>query len=106
MSDYWRESVQMALEDAGVKVTPEQERLIIDAITTSREHESLANAPTPSAADIESWKIRELNQTIKDRDKQAERSQEQWRSREDELISTIRRLKYRIEDLERDSRLQ
>lgn len=42
MDCYWRESVTLALEDAGVEASEEQIVLVAEALVVSRENESLA----------------------------------------------------------------
>lgn len=43
--DYWQEAVECALDEAGVKVTPEQLAQVVDGIKGSRENEHMAYAP-------------------------------------------------------------
>lgn len=54
MSNYWQEAVECALEEAGVKVTPEQLAEIVEAIKTSAECESMCHAPVenPLASEV------------------------------------------------------
>lgn len=42
MDSYWRESVMLALEDAGVEASDEQIVLVAEALVVSRENEGLA----------------------------------------------------------------
>lgn len=56
MESYWRESVTLALEDAGVEASEEQIVLIAEALVVSRENEGLAlgreNIPHPLEAKL------------------------------------------------------
>ncbi len=99
--DYWNESVECALNEAGVAASPEQINLIAASIVASKEHESLADGswciPNPLTSEIErikSDRSKELEQTEKTHAKAISEKDEVIRS----LRSTISEMAEKLRD--------
>lgn len=101
--DYWDECVAIAFEEAGITATKEQREYVAGAVESSHEHYEQAFYSPPASdriADIE----REYRRKLDAKDAEMLAQEKAATERSEDLLRANNRLRWRIEELQEQSR--
>lgn len=100
--DYWDECIAIAFEEAGITATREQGEYVAGAVQGSHENYGMAHYTPPSSDRLEEAE-RKWTARLDARQKELDALRKEADDRADDLIRSNRRLRWKIEELEKAS---